>query len=117
MFAIGINDCLQGVSVEEFQNNMRTLMELSPEFADTTIMIGLTRTTDTSANEKIEQFNKELEVLCRERKVLFIPMFDLFATDDLTKDGLHPSPTGYKKMFERIKLVLEPLLPVMTVDQ
>ena len=50
----------------------------------------------------ILEYNSELEKLCKENKIKYIPMQDVLQKEDFI-DGLHPNQKGHKKIFERVK--------------
>jgi len=125
VFAIGINDSQfskekndNRVLLEQFNNNIRSLMISAGEISSKIIFVGLTpvdeqKTTpipwNTNAfyrNEYIEKYDEILKNICKERNVLFVDIMGLFNGSDyknLFKDGLHPNSAGHQKIFEIIK--------------
>ena len=118
IFAIGINDTLDIngkdlVKIEAFKNNILELIKQAKHYTDEICFIGLTKIDErlmipvswdnerSYFNEKIIKFDNEIELICKDKKIKYIYMYDLLSVDELD-DGLHPNSEGHKKMFERI---------------
>jgi lysophospholipase L1-like esterase len=128
IFAIGINDTqflhsknnLRFTS-EEYRDNLEKLLKTAKRFSQNIIFLGLTpvdeskttpipwNTDKSYKNEYIKEFNDVLEKFCRENKVYFIDVLNIFMKgnyNNLLEDGLHPNSEGHKKIFELIKSFL-----------
>ena len=124
IFSIGINDSVYicernnpKVSIRKFRKNIKKLIGLAKKYAGRIIFIGLTSVDDKKTmpvpwnrnksyeNAIIAKYDNLIKEVCKENKLLFIPMFELLNKKELF-DGLHPTPKGYEKMFNRIKKFL-----------
>jgi lysophospholipase L1-like esterase len=121
VFAIGINDSQYvnsknnpRVSLSDFNKNLLEFKNLSKQFTDKIIFIGLTKVDEVKVtpipwsitkyydNENIKTYNLAIKNFCEKNHLSFIEMFDLLNDKDL-EDGLHPNSKGHKKMFNRVK--------------
>lgn len=128
IFAIGVNDAqfiysknITRVLLGEFQQNLTELLTIAKKFTNNIVFVGLTRVdeskttsipwnTDKSyTNLNIERLDSTIEKFCKENELKFIPMKGLLNHDDFI-DGLHPNTQEHIKMFERIRLEIEPLI-------
>ena len=124
IFAIGTNDSQyvrsrdnQRVPIKKFEKNLRELVKSAKKFTNNIIFLGLVICDDSKTmpipwkqtkyyeNAIIKEYDSKINEICRENKLLFVPMFDLLSKKDLC-DGLHPNPKGYEKMFQRVKTFL-----------
>ena len=121
IFAIGINDSQYinskdnpSILLNEFNNNLLELKNLSKQFTNKIVFVGLTKveelkvmpipwsTTKYYDNENIRKYDLAIKNFCKENSLYFIEMFDLLDDEDLD-DGLHPNLKGHEKMFLRVK--------------
>ncbi len=121
IFAIGINDSQYihskdnpSVLLSEFNKNLLELKNLSKQFTEKVIFVGLTKvdeskvmpipwsTTKYYDNKNIKIYDLAIKNFCKENSLPFIEMFDLLKDEDL-EDGLHPNSKGHEKMFQRVK--------------
>lgn len=104
------------VSAEQFEKNLREIIEKAKEITQNIIFIGFkncdeTRTTPVSwcdffyTNEQIEKFNSIMRKVCEENQVLFLDVYSLLEAEDLF-DGLHPSTSGHEKIFVKVQSFL-----------
>jgi len=124
IFAIGINDSQYvnskdnpRVPIKKFQNNLQELVNQAKSFTKQIIFVGLTKVDESKTmpipwdtikyydNKNISLYNSKIKEICDKNNLQFIDMLDLLKNQDL-EDGLHPNPSGHKKMFERIKKFL-----------
>lgn len=63
-------------------------------------------------NKNIKTYNKIMEEVCAENRVLFLDIFGLLSNDNF-EDGLHPNAQGHEKIFQSVKdfLVANSFLP------
>lgn len=103
------------ITQEHFKENLKRLKELSNEYADKTVFVGMTCVDDSKTNplrlaggetywenKVIKKYNDIARDFCEREHLLFIDMIDVLNKDDL-EDGLHPNTEGHRKMFECIK--------------
>ncbi len=122
---IGVNDLVQGVSVEEFERNLREILDRSekalqkpgkiilitiPDF--TLTPSGKSFGDPATIQKKLAEFNA---VIKKEAADKGLPLADIYevsvqlGSDSayVAKDGLHPSPTAYieweKEIYSAIK--------------
>ena len=128
VFSIGINDTQRYVntgklktSIEKFENNIRTLIELSRKHTEKIIFFGVLPiiesmvqpmpwASDRAHYEKdLLEFNLKLKEVCGREGVTYAQMQDVYgeSRDKLLHDGIHPSAEGHRLIFERVKKVLE----------
>jgi len=122
IFAVGINDSKfpEGsdthlISLDKYEQNIRTLIEKSKTYAKTITVVGATRVDDEwrSArgsrfmNEEIAKFNEVMKTVATEYNLDYIDVFEILDPATDLADGLHPNAQGYQKMFEVIKANLD----------
>ena len=128
VLAIGINDTQYinskndyRLSLERFQNNIKEISEIAKKFTSKIVFVGLTAVDETKTtpvpwnndkfykNERIELFNEFIKNFCAENNLKFVELDQLLSGQDLD-DGLHPNNEGHKKIFGKIKPVMENLV-------
>ena len=127
ILSIGVNDTQEfngnyKTSVNNYKSNIEMIVKKITDKGFTVIILGLTRIESDEKflwkpnkyynNSIISEYDKdlklileydsELEWLCKENKIKYIPMQDVLQKEDFI-DGLHPNQNGHKKIFERIK--------------
>ncbi len=117
ILSIGINDTQEfngnyKTSVNKYKSNIEIIAKKITDKGFSLIILGLTRIESDKKflwkpnkyydNSVIFEYDTELEKLCRENKIKYIPMQDVLQKKDFI-DGLHPNQNGHKKIFERIK--------------
>ncbi len=124
---IGVNDVVQGVSIEAYERNVVTILDallahVPPERVVTVAIPDYTATPagadygdPSQQHDAIVASNAVMERLAGARGIAFVDIFDLSlrAADDralVADDGLHPSGQQYGLWVERIRPVVEGLL-------
>lgn len=127
ILSIGINDTQEfngdyKTSVDNYKSNIEMIAKKITDKGFTLIILGLTRIESDEKflwnpnkyhdNSVISEYDKdlrlileydsELERLCNDNKIKYIPMQDVLQKEDFI-DGLHPNQKGHKKIFKRIK--------------
>jgi len=124
VFAIGVNDSQfihsknnLRVIPEEFENNIRDLINISKQFSSKIIFIGLTSVDESKTtpipwntdksykNEYIKKYDDIIKKVCEENKINHVRVFDKLKIADF-EDGLHPNSAGHQKIFEIVKKFL-----------
>jgi len=106
------------VSIEDYENNLRKIVELVKPLSSKIIFVGLSacdeqRTTPVSwgdfhyTNESIKSYEDKMKDIAAEYGVLFIPVFDSFLEQlndgsDYLTDGLHPNNKGHSFIFNLV---------------
>jgi len=118
VFAIGINDTqdINGnyrVSIEQFEYNIKELINKAKKFTNNILCIGLTKVDESKVvplpwnsnksyfNEKIIKFDNLLENISNDEKVGYLKMYNLLSQDELS-DGLHPDSTGHQNICDEV---------------
>jgi len=124
IIAIGINDSRLNKGIaetekDEFQNNIRELIEKAKKYTKEIVFIGLTpvdeeKTLDyegtTFTNKRIIEYNHIIRDNCLKENIHYINIIETLLKIDykeLLDDGLHPNDKGYEKIFIIIKDFLE----------
>lgn len=114
IFAIGINDSIYGygknaIPIENFKNNLSTLLNLSKTYTDRTIFVGLTRVDEnkipqeknlyfeTFINSEIDKYDNALFDFCKTHNIPYIDVKNELKEKDLN-EGIHPNAIGHEKM-------------------
>ncbi len=115
ILAIGINDTPHtsnpnGTPLEKFETQYKELVEKAKKFTDKIVIIGLTNVDDEKTNgyknESIEKYNEIIKKLASEQNLSFVNVFGTLSISEF-EDGLHPNAKGHRKIFEKVKEVLE----------
>ncbi len=110
----GVNDVAGNTgptTVEDYQNNMRAMLDLARVHGVTVILGGLTPVGDMpwapqilNAREKVAELNAWLKDLAAGRGLIFVDYFRVLALEGrtmppaFTRDGVHPGRAGYAAM-------------------
>ncbi len=121
IFAIGINDSQFVISksdnripIAQFQKNLTALLNKPKTITSKVAFIGLTEvdesktvpipwnTDKTYTKENRDKYDDTIKSFCEEHSVPYLDMKIIVTLEELS-DGLHPSSSGHKKMFEAVK--------------
>lgn len=122
ILSIGVNDTQefkgnQKNSIEQYKENVKNIVRYLIDKGCNIIILGLTRIESDEKFlwkpnkyydkeviseydrdlELILSYDSELEKLCKNNKIKYIPMHDVLQKDDFI-DGLHPNHNGHKKI-------------------
>ncbi len=125
IFAIGINDSYYinpenrfNVELENFKQNLITLLEQAKKYSKKIIFLGLTPIDETKTdpipwssmksykNEYVESYNNALKDFCHKNTVEFIDLLEKLNPETDLEDGLHPNSKGHQKIYEIVKKFL-----------
>ncbi|MCR5146111.1 MAG: hypothetical protein K6B70_02010 [Clostridia bacterium] len=116
ILSIGINDShvVYGsykVDLENYNHNINKIIEVCNKNSIKIIVLGLTRLFAHEklvwrpekyfANSDVEKYDIELKGICENCGVRYISLKDVLGEKDII-DGLHPSSSGHKKIFEKV---------------
>ncbi len=116
ILSIGINDShvVYGsykVDIDTYNKNICEIIDLCNKNNINIIVLGLTRLVTNEkliwrpekyfANSDVEKYDMELEGICKKYGVRYISLKDILGENDII-DGLHPSSSGHKKIFEKV---------------
>ena len=128
LIEIGINDSQyilatkqHRVSNEKFKENLIKLSRITKSYDAELVFLGLTpvdvrvdpipwKKTASYRMDFIETYNSLVKSVCKELDIPFIELigkFDKRSYPELLTDGLHPSTSGHKIIFEEVKSYLE----------
>ena len=119
VFSIGLNDTFLvdgkvNVSLVEFEENLKELVDKGKSFTDDIVFLGLFRVDESLTNpvswddsisyknDLIVEYNEKLKDFCGKNGLKFVDLMDLIGSSDL-KDGVHPCSEGHNKIFLRVK--------------
>lgn len=123
IFAIGINDeafditsKISKVPLPQFISNMQTLIAQARAFTNNIAILGLTKVDDAKtiprsprspetcrSNEQIQHYDQQLQTICEQENIPFIPLQGVIEKADLDPDGLHPNAQGHQKIAEKVR--------------
>lgn len=127
ILSIGINDTqiFNGTpknSIDQYKENIEKIAKIVTEKGCNLVILGLTRIESDEKflwkpnkyydNEVISEYDRdlklildydaELEKLCKDNKIKYIPMQDILEKEDFI-DGLHPNKNGHRKIYEYVR--------------
>jgi len=125
IFATGLNDDIVKksdgnhlVELDEFESNIKELIQKARSFTSNIIVLGLQRVDETKTtpipwqkdysyyNADIQEYDTKLQEIVKQENILYLSMFDLLSDGEL-EDGLHPNAQGHQKIFEKVKQFLQ----------
>ena len=119
LIAIGINDSphknYQGTALDDFRRQYESLISLSLQQANQTVLIGLTNVLENHHrnkkhgynNKNIYEYNEIIKKLAQIHNLKFVNLWEIITKDDLQKDGLHPEANGHDKIYKQVIKTLE----------
>ncbi len=110
ILAVGINDTPHngeaGTPPEDFQETYTALIEAAYELTRDVVIVGLTNVDESLltgwTNDAVAVYNALVAEAAERHELTFVNPFGTLERDDLLPDGLHPSPSGHRKMAEMI---------------
>lgn len=123
IIAIGTNDSKinkenphKDINIEEFQNNISEIINVSQNLASEVMLVGLVPVVESLTTpykgdsyylvDRMNSYNQILSEMAKDRGLRFVDMFEDWMKKDLTQlfdDGLHPNTEGHREMYEEIK--------------
>jgi acyl-CoA thioesterase-1 len=117
--ALGGNDGLRGLPVEEMKRNIGGIIARARERQIAVVLAGMEAPPNYGA-EYAAAFRKVFHDLAREHRVPFIPFLlsGVAANADLNlADGIHPNPRGAAVVSDTVWKALRPVLDQMSTAQ
>jgi acyl-CoA thioesterase-1 len=117
--ALGGNDGLRGLSVDEMKRNISEIIERARERGIVVILAGM-EAPPNYGSEYVAAFRRAFQDLARQHRVLFIPFLlnGIAANADLNlQDGIHPNPRGAAVVSDTVWNALRPVLDQMSSNQ
>ena len=118
ILALGANDGLRGLSVEDLKQNLSTIITRARERKVVVILAGM-EAPPNYGQEYANAFRQAYREIAEREKVLFLPfLLDKVAGQSTLNqgDGIHPNERGTRIVADNIWSVLKPLLDQMTAS-
>ncbi len=112
ILALGANDGLRGLKVEETQKNLDLVITKAKNLGIKIILAGM-RMPPNYGKEYTKKFDALFPALAKKHNLKLIPFIleDVAGTPALNlPDGIHPNPDGHKVMAKNVLKYLEPEL-------
>lgn len=104
------------VSPEKFRTNLEEIIRRARKITDSIVFMDLKNCDESKTmpvpwidiyytNENINEYNKIMEDVCAQNKILFINVPNLDNSE--FEDGLHPNIMGHEKVFQTVKKFLQ----------
>ena len=116
ILALGANDGLRGLSVDEMKHNLAQIIDRAREKNIAIILAGM-EAPPNYGEEYATSFRAAFASLAREKRVPFIPFLlkDVAGLSHLNQgDGIHPNAEGAAVVSETMWAALKPLLDQMS---
>jgi len=113
ILALGGNDGLRGLNVENMKKNLTKAIELA-KFEKILILLAGMQIPQNYGEVYTDSFREAFFELAKQHKIPFIPFLlkDVGGVSILNQaDGIHPNPEGHKIMALTVLEYIEPLLP------
>ena len=110
--ALGGNDGLRGLSVEDMKGNLSAMVERAQARGIAVVLAGMEAPPNFGAAYTVE-FRKAFREVADRYEVVFVPFLlqDVAGVADLNQpDGIHPNPEGARRVAEHLWPALQPLL-------
>ncbi len=110
--ALGINDALRGLPVEDAERSLRRIVDDGRASGARLVLVGF-RALRPAADPRLHDFEAMYERLAAERRLPFVPdLLDGVAGrgELLFADGLHPNAAGQQRLAETVRRPLELVL-------
>ena len=114
--ALGANDGLRGLSVDEMKSNLEEIIRHAKEKNIVVILAGM-EAPPNYGPEYTTSFRKAFQDLAREQRVLYVPFLlaNVAGNPALNQgDGIHPNPEGAAIIADTLFQALRPVLDQMS---
>jgi lysophospholipase L1-like esterase len=125
--SFGLNDSIlinkkNKVPIDKSKKNIKLLLNKARSYSKKVMVMGPTPVEEEKVspmpwspaeswnNENIRKYNKIVKLICKQLKVDYLNLFDLFFKMDYKKmmsDGAHPNTKGHEIIFNTVKNFLE----------
>jgi acyl-CoA thioesterase-1 len=119
ILALGANDALRGLSIDDMKNNLTTIIERARERNIVVILAGM-EAPPNYGPEYVQSFRMAFREIAGRQRVLLIPfLLDKVAgVSTLNQaDGIHPNAEGARMIAENVWPVLRSVLDQMVTSQ
>jgi lysophospholipase L1-like esterase len=118
ILALGTNDSPhdtnpQGTPIGEFEKQFRELVAKAQTAVSQIVVVGPANVNDDHpatydwSNDGIRPYAEVVEKVARENDLPFVNLFGVIDKEYFQLDGIHPNADGHKKMYQKIKAVLD----------
>lgn len=110
--ALGANDGLRGLSLDEMERNLREIVSRAQAQNIKVVLVGQQIPFNFPEDHRVK-FAGVFKKISREMKLVFVPfMLEGVALDErfVLEDGIHPNASGVQKIADLIWKVLYPVL-------
>lgn len=117
VIALGGNDGLRGIPIDEIERNLRTMIERSRAAGARVLLLGVR--LPLNYDDYGAEFDALYPALAEEYGIAFVPFYmeGVGSVAELNlADGLHPSPRGHEKLAENVAPALASTLAELMDD-
>jgi acyl-CoA thioesterase-1 len=110
--ALGSNDGLRGLSIEEMEKNLRSIVSRAQSQGVKVVLVGQQLPLNFPEDYR-SKFSGVFPRVAREHRIPLVPfMLEGVALNErfVLEDGIHPNPQGVRRIAENIWPVLSPVL-------
>lgn len=113
---IGTNDLAHDKEISDIVDDIETILQKTQNhnphtklYVESVLPVTTKAEDGNRSNQTIKELNQEIEALCKEMNVTYIPLYDAFLDkkgvlkEEYTKDGLHLSEEGYRHLTTLLK--------------
>lgn len=115
ILALGANDGLRGLPVDEMKRNLETIITRAKERNIVVILAGM-EAPPNYGPEYTAGYRRVFQDVAREQRVLFVPFLLVNVAGNAAlnqSDGIHPNPEGARIIAETMWQVIRPVLDQM----
>ncbi len=112
ILALGANDGLRGLSVNEMRSNLETMIQISQEHKARVLLAGM-KALPNYGEDYQKKFESVYPELAKKHGLVYLPFLleGVAGVREHTRpDGLHPTGSGYKIVADLVWQYLQPML-------
>ena len=112
ILALGANDGLRGLSVDEMRSNLESMIRISHENNARVLLAGM-KALPNYGTDYVERFESVYPELAKKYELVYLPFLleGVAGVREHTRpDGLHPTASGYKIVADLVWQYLQPML-------
>ena len=112
ILALGANDGLRGLSVDEMRSNLEAMIRISHENNARVLLAGM-KALPNYGKDYVEKFESVYPELAKKYELVYLPFLleGVAGVREHTRpDGLHPTASGYKIVADLVWQYLQPML-------
>ena len=112
ILALGANDGLRGLSVDEMRSNLETMIRISHEHGARVLLAGM-KALPNYGEDYQQKFESVFSELADKYDLVYLPFLlkGVAGVREFTRpDGIHPTASGYKIVADLVWKYLRPML-------